>query len=117
MQTSAVAQEPVNSFDLLSRFGCFSLDSRCLWTLSSNESSSILANSLFFDGFGALVHEKKLNVVASLRLSRSAYRFSKGGNDLWMGSKSSVIVFSPRIEKENEFHSFISVHRRVPRDP
>eukprot|EP00268_Persea_americana_P015808 TRINITY_DN1743_c1_g1_i2.p1 TRINITY_DN1743_c1_g1~~TRINITY_DN1743_c1_g1_i2.p1 ORF type:complete len:526 (+),score=89.82 TRINITY_DN1743_c1_g1_i2:414-1991(+) len=81
MQTSAVAQEPTNSFDLLSRFGCFSLDSRCLWTLSSNGSSSILSNSLFFDGFGAVVLEKKPKVVASLRLSRSAYRAQRAWNE------------------------------------
>ncbi|RWR92963.1 N-acetylglucosaminyl-phosphatidylinositol de-N-acetylase [Cinnamomum micranthum f. kanehirae] len=109
MQTSAVAQEPTNSFDLPSRFGCFSSDAICLWTLSSNGSSSILSNSLFFDGIEALVYGKKLKVVASLKLSRSACRSSRGGNDLWRRSKSSVRVFSLRTGNDDEFRSFKSV--------
>ncbi|KAF8389256.1 hypothetical protein HHK36_025949 [Tetracentron sinense] len=74
MHSSAVTQEPLNFLDVLSKFGCFSVDSRCFYHLGSNGYSSILSSCLYFDGFGSLVAEKKPRVVASLGVSRNAAR-------------------------------------------
>lgn len=81
MHPSAVTQEPTKSFDLLSKFGCFSFDPRGLWHLSSTGSSSNHLNFLYFNGVGALGHEKRPKVVASLGLSRSTYRIQRAWNE------------------------------------
>ncbi|XP_010268507.1 PREDICTED: probable monogalactosyldiacylglycerol synthase, chloroplastic isoform X2 [Nelumbo nucifera] len=93
MPTPAVAQEPINFFDVLCKLDCFSLDSRGFYHLGSNGYSSNLSNFLRSDGFGGLVMEKKPKVVASLGLGGGASRVQR----IWREFNKAVRLHCDRI--------------------
>ncbi|XP_059645121.1 monogalactosyldiacylglycerol synthase, chloroplastic [Cornus florida] len=76
MQPSSVTQEFSNALTFVSKLRCFA-DSR-FNNLNSDGCASVLANYLYFDGFGGWAGENKSKFVGSLSLnSRSASRIRK----------------------------------------
>ena len=77
MQPSSVSQEPINLWNSASQLGSFLLDNSVKFNGNFNYEgySSLLSNSLRFDGLVSSFSQKKPNTVASLSLSTKGAAF------------------------------------------
>lgn len=77
MQPSSVSQEPINLWNSASQLGSFLFDNSVKFSGNCNYEgySSLVSNSLHFDGLVSSVSQKKPNTAASLSLSTKGAAF------------------------------------------